>query len=159
MKDLEVDYPSIDTINIIIDVIYLIDIIAHFRTTEFHSSTGEEITDSKMLAKRYLKGRFFIDLMSSVPFEKISAYFYEAENAERSKKYVLISCIKLIRVLRLTRFIDYLRASDTTKLNLKVLKMMFFLVLYIHMSSCFWFYICYFQYDHNHSCFKAEPAA
>ena len=138
----------------IIDVLFLIDIIAQFRTTEYHNNTGEEITDSKQLASRYLKGRFFLDLMSSLPFERIALLYYDDRHAKRSRKFVVISCIKLIRILRLTRFIDYMRSSDSLKLNLKLLKMVFFLILYLHMSSCFWFYICSFQYDDQVDCYK-----
>ena len=45
---------------------------------------GEEITDSKQLATKYIKGRFFLDLMSSLPFEKLSLLFYSDKNRQAS---------------------------------------------------------------------------
>ena len=55
-------------VNSIIDALFFVDIIVTFRTTYFDKS-GEEIKEPKRIAKTYLKsGRFFIDLLSSIPF-------------------------------------------------------------------------------------------
>ena len=78
------DIPIYEYVNVIIDIFFFIDIAAQFRTTDFLISTGEEITDSKQLATKYIKGRFFLDLMSSIPFEKLSLWFYSDKNRQRS---------------------------------------------------------------------------
>ena len=45
LPDIETDFPWVEHINLFIDAIFLLDIIAQFRTTEFQPNTGEEITD------------------------------------------------------------------------------------------------------------------
>jgi hypothetical protein len=72
LPDITRYYPWIESMNIVIDFFFFVDIIACFRTTEFNSTNGMEIHDTKQLAIMYIKGRFFLDLMSSVPFEKIA---------------------------------------------------------------------------------------
>jgi hypothetical protein len=55
-------------INSIIDLLFIIDIILTCRTTYFTSS-GNEIMNPKMIFMNYLKGRFLVDLIASIPFE------------------------------------------------------------------------------------------
>ena len=60
---------------------------------------------------------------------------------ETTKKFVMLSCLKLIRILRLSRLIDYLNQSDDFKLQLKLAKMCFFVLVYLHFTTCLWFLI------------------
>ena len=46
-----------------------------------------------------------------------------------------------MRVLRLSKIITYLRVKETTKAALKLLKLIFFLMLYIHCFGCAWFLV------------------
>ena len=36
-----------------------------------NSKTGEEVFDLKKIAKNYLKGRFWVDVLASLPFDVI----------------------------------------------------------------------------------------
>ena len=58
-------------VNHIIDIVFAFDIILHFRTTIVNDATGEEIMEPKKIAITYLKGRFIIDLLATVPFDTI----------------------------------------------------------------------------------------
>ena len=49
--------------------------------------------------------------------------------------------LKLMRVLRLGRIITYMNSTDDVKLSLRLLKLCFFLLLYIHVTGCAWFYV------------------
>ena len=49
----------------------MIDIAVGFLTSYYESSTGDEITNPKMIAKKYLGNDFLIDFLSTVPFEPI----------------------------------------------------------------------------------------
>lgn len=56
-----------------IDLSFFIDIAINFRTTFISNKTGEEIYNPKLIAKRYvLGGRFLIDFLSSIPFDKLA---------------------------------------------------------------------------------------
>jgi hypothetical protein len=53
----------------VIDAIFAIDILINFRTTYFNPRTGDEVSDPKLIAKAYLQGRFWIDLLATIPFD------------------------------------------------------------------------------------------
>lgn len=57
-----------EIINLTIDIMFIIDIAICFRVT-YMTMEGEEITDPKKIAKRYmLHGPFIFDLLSVIPF-------------------------------------------------------------------------------------------
>lgn len=58
-------------LNLFADIVYMLDIFVNFRTTIKNSLTNDEITHPKVIALLYLKGRFFIDLLASIPFDII----------------------------------------------------------------------------------------
>jgi hypothetical protein len=45
-------------------------------------------------------------------------------------------------VLRLNRLINKLNTADEVKHTLKIFKLIFFMILYIHFVACAWFYAC-----------------
>ena len=65
-------------LNSMIDLVFLGDIIVNFRTTFYDIETGDEVFDAKRIGKQYLKGRFTIDLLSTLPFDNIAAIFTES---------------------------------------------------------------------------------
>jgi hypothetical protein len=84
----------------LIDICFAIDIIISFRTTYVNQYTGDEEINGVNIFKNYLFGRFSIDLLATLPFDKII----------KSEKLniKIIACLKLIRILRLGRLIKYL---------------------------------------------------
>ena len=54
---------------------FALDIIISFRTTYVNPYTGDEVFDSFRIAKNYLFGRFLIDFLSTIPFEKVLIIF------------------------------------------------------------------------------------
>ena len=53
----------------ITDVFFLIDLILTFFTSVPDEKRVYEITDKEIIAKKYLKGWFWIDLISILPFD------------------------------------------------------------------------------------------
>ena len=51
-----------------IDICFWLDIILTFRTTYKHPRTGDEITNSWLIARNYCSGTFFIDVISAINF-------------------------------------------------------------------------------------------
>jgi len=47
-----------------------------------------------------------------------------------------------VKILRLSRIINYLKSSDDVKMKLKLGKTFFFLLLYVHLTGCAWIFIC-----------------
>ena len=53
----------------------------------------------------------------------------------------MLKLLKLIRLARLSRVITYLNFKSNVKMSLRLGKLIFFLILYLHLIGCFWFYI------------------
>lgn len=85
----------------VVDLIFLIDIIFEFRTTYLDPKLGKEVKTPEKLAKRYLKGRFTIDLISSVPF-----------NALFSMRTEFLDMLGLLKLLRVSRISPVIRKSN-----------------------------------------------
>lgn len=129
--------PGMIVFNYLIDCVFAVDILINFRTTVIDGKTGLEIIRGKNIAINYLKGRFIIDLLATVPFDSI---FMGLLGSSISGKLSLLSLLKLFRVLRLTKIITYMNTSENVKHSLKIFKLIFFLVIYIHCQACAWFY-------------------
>jgi hypothetical protein len=124
-------------LNTVIDIIFGIDIVLQFKTTYYDSLTGEEIFDKKTIIMEYLKGRFLIDLLATVPFDNIVFMFTQ----ERNEILPLFSLLKLIRVTRLGRIIEKMNVKEHIKLMMMLFQLIFFLIMFIHCQACTWYLI------------------
>jgi CRP-like cAMP-binding protein len=129
-----------DIMNWFIDVFFILDILINFRTTIINEKTGEDIKDQKKIAIKYLKNKFWIDLLASLPFDSITLIFIENDHSN-SLTLQMFGLLKLVRILRLSRLISYMNLKDDLKMSLKLGKLIFFLVMYLHWVGCIWFYI------------------
>ena len=124
-------------LNSVIDLFFAIDIYIQFKTSYYDDQSGEEIMDRQTIIWNYLSGRFFIDLMATIPFDSI-AY---AITRQRSAILPLFSLLKLIRVTRLGRIIEKMNVKEDVKLAMKLAQLIFFLIMFIHIQACVWFKI------------------
>ena len=67
-------------LNTLIDFVFLLDIIVNFRTTFYDIETGDEVFDPKRTGKKYLKSRFTIDLLSTIPFDNLALLFTSSQH-------------------------------------------------------------------------------
>ena len=72
----EVSDDTTDIINAFVDWCFIMDIIVVFRTTILDDESGEEIRNWRIIANTYLKGRFTIDFLSTLPFDSIAIVSY-----------------------------------------------------------------------------------
>jgi CRP-like cAMP-binding protein len=125
-------------VNYIIDIGFMADLIINFRTTFIHSKTGNEVVSTKYIAIAYLKGRFWIDFLATIPFDSVGDLFFGSGNTELLRS---ISLLKLVRVLRLNKIISILKVANEVKLSLKLIKLIFFLIMYLHWCACAWYFL------------------
>ena len=130
-------------LNTCIDLCFFFDIFIQFRTTFYHPITGGEIDDLLIIRHNYIRGRFFIDFMSTVPFDNIAFYIFRISNPILA----MFALLKLFRVTRLGRIIARLNVSEDTKNSLKLFQLIFFIIMYIHCSGCAWFAIVKIDMD------------
>lgn len=57
-----------DAINTMIDFIFMVDIGVMFCTT-YLNKFGDEVYNHKLIAKNYLRGKVWIDFLSSIPMD------------------------------------------------------------------------------------------
>jgi len=122
-------------IDYFIDILFAFDILINFRSVYKDSKTEENVVDGRKIAFNYAcKGRFFIDLLASMPFEIFGLIF----NAS-SSQLKLFGMLKLVRLLRLGRMITYLKANRSFKFGAKLIQLLFMLILVIHWIACLWY--------------------
>lgn len=46
----------------------------------------------------------------------------------------------MTRILRFTKVISFLNATENVKLSLKLFKLIFYLLVYIHLQACAWYF-------------------
>jgi hypothetical protein len=123
--------------NHVIDCFFFIDIIIGFRVTYRDAHTNEEIMNPKRIALNYLSGEFWLDLISTIPFDLIVG----AVDRGSGDNFVALSMVKLSRVLRIQKLIMYLNSTDEVKNTLNLLKTVLIIILYLHLGACFWFFV------------------
>ena len=129
----------VEVFNGFIDVFFLSDVVINFRTSFVDPVSAEEITDCKRIAIQYLKTRFMVDFVASIPFDYFGLMFTGSD--DNTFILQLFSLLKLVRVLRLGRLITHLNLKNEVKNSLKLGKLLFFIILFIHFLGCAWFMI------------------
>jgi hypothetical protein len=119
------------------DVLFFLDMIVVFRTS-IVGQMGEEITSTCQIAKTYLRGRFLLDLICSIPFDVIALYLVQIENAGNLG---LFSILKLIRVLRLSKIIMLLNMHRGIRDSVRFFVILIFLFMYVHFVACAWYFV------------------
>ena len=138
--DLDEQILWLDIFNGLIDIWFMLDVVINFRTSYVDEPTGNEITNFKDIAVHYLKGKFWIDLLASLPLDFFS-YTLNNEDNDNTIILQLFGLLKLVRILRLSRLIAYMNLNNEIKMSLKLIKLLFFLILYLHCLGCLWFFI------------------
>lgn len=99
-------------LNGISDSIFLIDIFLNFKTGIVDPNNQEEvILDKKIISRKYLRGWFLIDLLSSLPFDY--AYFIVSSS---SAQQTLIKASRALRILKLAKLLSLLRLLRVSRL-------------------------------------------
>ena len=125
-------------INLMIDTIFILDIFANFNTS--FEENQETVFDRKRIAKKYIKTRFTVDVLSAMPLDFLAGLFLSKD----AKELKALSLLKLIRMLRLSRIIRALNVKRAIKSKVKLLQVFLILLLYLHCSACLlWFIISY----------------
>ena len=120
---------TIEIIDRIVDAMFVGDIAINFRSVYKDYKTDEQVTNSKKIALRYvLNGRFWVDLIASMPLEFIALLMPSGGSVDVR----FLGMLKLVRLLRLGRMITFLKANQKLKISMKISQILFFLLLTIH---------------------------
>eukprot|EP01083_Nonionella_stella_P000797 2284_1 len=145
----EIDLTLDDTFGIIafsIDLILCIDIIFNFRTAYFDKfDTLKLIINPTIIAKKYLRGWFAIDLVTSIPLEFIIPL---ANNVTTYVKILrvfrLVRVVKILRLLKIMKLFDRVMERIVVRGMLvaaRLFKVIALMMLTSHISACIWYFV------------------
>ncbi|XP_063843740.1 potassium voltage-gated channel unc-103-like isoform X28 [Scylla paramamosain] len=141
-------------IDLIVDIMFMVDIIINFRTT-YVNHNDEVVSHPGKIALHYLRGWFLIDVVAAIPFDLLLVTDSEAgtephttaspaerefEEADDEKTTTLIGLLKTARLLRLVRVARKIdRYSEYGAAVLLLLMATFALIA--HWLACIWYAI------------------
>eukprot|EP01083_Nonionella_stella_P082929 229099_1 len=137
-----------------IDMLLLLDVALNFRTAYFDKYDRLRlILDPLMITKRYLRGWFLLDFLTSFPFEFILHGRTNFVYFKILRIFRLVRIFKILRVLRVVKLFDGLtRQLVVTELiiTLKLFKIMCGMIMAAHYFACIWWFVGVQNYDPHH---------
>mmetsp|Transcript_31673 Transcript_31673/g.67298 ORF Transcript_31673/g.67298 Transcript_31673/m.67298 type:complete len:712 (-) Transcript_31673:20-2155(-) len=94
-------------INRLVDILFMVDIVLQFFTTinVQHRYGASLIRSKRLLAEKYLKGWFGVDLVSVIPFDIIGMVM----KSDDVSKLKIVRAVRLLRLLKLARLLRGMR--------------------------------------------------
>ncbi|XP_062859375.1 potassium voltage-gated channel subfamily H member 4 isoform X2 [Trichomycterus rosablanca] len=117
--------------DIVVEMLFILDIILNFRTT-YVSQSGQVVYDPRSICIHYAATWFFVDLVAALPFDLLYAF-----NVTVTSLVHLLKTVRLLRLLRLLQKLD--RYSQYSAMVLTLLMSMF--ALLAHWMACIWYVI------------------
>lgn len=133
-----------------VDAMFALDIILNFFTAYTDHSTSLVITSHKLIAKKYLKSYFLVDLIATLPLGYIlthsSSTAIKIGKLGRLPKLVKfvrgLRLLKLLRVYKLQKFIMRLEGEYNVHHGVsRLIKIVMTIMMVTHMVGCFWYLI------------------
>lgn len=142
----------------VVDGLFFIDIVLTFFTSVTDEMGITDITNKKVIAIKYMKSWFIIDLFSVLPIDVFFAATMDFNTLVRFTK--IGKLYKLIRMTRLTKVLKIIKSKNTVvshfaekmKVNSGVERMIFFIVFFLffmHIFSCFYIFLAQLDPDYN----------
>lgn len=120
-------------LDLIVVSIFSLDILFNFFTAEYIN--GQLVTEKSVIARRYLRGWFLVDLLAALPFDLfVSGFIPTLTYAART-----LRLLRLFRLVRLAQFMH--RLGQANYMNISVLRMVFlgfWVLLLSHWTACIW---------------------
>ncbi|XP_055937887.1 potassium/sodium hyperpolarization-activated cyclic nucleotide-gated channel 2-like [Argiope bruennichi] len=142
--------------NCLSDTLFLLDIVVNFRTGIMQQDNSEQvILDPKEIARTYIRTWFFLDLLSSIPFDYIFLIFnqgygdnYQLLHAGRALRILRFAkMLSLLRLLRLSRLVRYVSQWEEVYffnmagVFMKIFNLICMMLLIGHWSGCLQFLV------------------
>jgi hypothetical protein len=130
-----------NALDIMLDLFFLADVVLNFRTGYIDSKTKVVVFNPRDVARRYVSGWFFVDLISSLPVSLISMGDTLLED---------FIVVKLLRILKLFRLFRLIRLEVLKELEYKgifppgFIRLTKFLIIFLfslHLITCFFWMV------------------
>ena len=144
---------------LISDIWFSIDVALNFRTGIVEDGSHNQIIiDAREIRRRYLRGWFALDLISTFPFDIAVSFFshfgtQDYDNLTNSTRFFryfrLTKLFQLLRLLRVSRIWRYMHQWDemfnlsyeSGLLYLRTIGALVCLLLFAHVSACIQFMV------------------
>ncbi|OQV23764.1 Potassium/sodium hyperpolarization-activated cyclic nucleotide-gated channel 4 [Hypsibius exemplaris] len=140
------------------DTIFIVDLVCNFRTGLINpENSADVVLDPKEIARRYVRSWFFVDLISSIPFDYVvlvisiwdddfaKSQIVHAGRALRILRMAkLLSLIKLLRLSRLVRYVSQFEEIyflNIAGVFMRIFNFMCLMMLMAHWSGCIQFLV------------------
>ncbi|KAF7697817.1 potassium voltage-gated channel subfamily H member 6a [Silurus meridionalis] len=125
----------LNVVDLVVDVMFIIDIIINFRTT-YVNRNDEVVSHPGRIAQHYFKGWFLIDIVAAIPFDLL--IFRSGPDEPQTTTLIgLLKTARLLRLVRVARKLD--RYSEYGAAVLFLLMCTFALIA--HWLACIWYAI------------------
>jgi hypothetical protein len=118
-----------------VDVLFALDIVFNFHTGHLDEQ-NKLIMDPKMIAKRYIKSWFFLDILATFPFELL-AIIGGIDAAANVQLFALLKCPRLLRLGRILKFLENMRGANVWRM----IRLFILFFMMSHWIGCLWFLI------------------
>jgi len=126
---------------VIIDIIFLVDIVLHFFTGYEH--LGVVVTDPKRIARRYLKTHFPVDFIANFPFE-ILMFVIDTKQVSGISIFFFFRLLRLLRLARLAQYYrQWKRSVRVNPMVIQMIKLVTVVIVVTHWVTCAWFLTSY----------------
>ena len=135
----------------ILDVLFTFDVVVRFRTS--FRDHGYDVTYPPTIARHYIKGWFTLDILSSLPFDKILAAWPAVgtiavlgQPSSRAgfnpdvEPITLVDIVSLLRIMRIGRLMRKLSALTGANF-LRIMYLMYLFLLAGHWLGLVWYAI------------------
>jgi hypothetical protein len=120
-----------------------------FKIARYDRNKGVWVTNKRQLAWAYLRTTFFIDLLSTIPWELLGFFFEikclscrdqtKKSNTRLMRLLKLMKVFKLARIFRTSRLFEYIKNKFRLKsAEYMLLKYAGVLIISLHWTACAW---------------------
>eukprot|EP01050_Picozoa_sp_SAG11_P023724 SAG11_NODE_4851_length_1747_cov_0.873786_1_plen_505_part_01 len=140
-------------LDIVIDCMFVVDIVMNFFAYTRRAHTGLLITDSKILTQEYLRSWFVVDLVATLPFDYVLLALGHDQDSEEARNLRILRLLRIaqkaFRFARLLRSFKHRNAahakaaaidprSTAMQFFTKLLKLCLAILLTSHVVGCIW---------------------
>lgn len=145
-------------LEIFLDALFVVDLFVNFMSAVEINDEEVDIR-FKAIAKNYMKGWFFLDLLACLPFQLLELVVSQGQSSGGYNK--LLRLLRLPRLYRLLRILRLFKMSKLFKKNAsfqrmikiikmnagvtKLIKVAVSTLLLVHLMTCFWFLVAKFD--------------
>ena len=141
-------------LRLVSDIWFTLDVALNFRTGFIEDGSNNQIIiDAREIRRKYLRGWFILDLISTFPFDIAISALTGGGVQQRSTRFLkymrLTKLFRLLRLLRVSRIWRYMHQwddffnlpYDSALVYVRMFAAFLCLLLYAHVSACIQFMV------------------